>query len=108
MDFHEHGVWCESNEERRSGRTVLQVGVGEPCVLSELVRALLKELCRDARVERLVDRSVPRGCVRVTVQGQAANAVELFAMPDVDGGLVGGASLLADEFVAIWRAAGAR
>jgi triosephosphate isomerase len=38
---------------------------------------------------------------------KAANAAELFAMPDVDGGLVGGASLVAEEFVAIWRAAGA-
>ncbi|HXZ48712.1 MAG TPA: triose-phosphate isomerase [Usitatibacter sp.] len=39
---------------------------------------------------------------------KAANAAELFATPDVDGGLVGGASLVAEEFVAIWRAAGAR
>jgi len=39
---------------------------------------------------------------------KAANAAELFAMPNVDGGLVGGASLVAEEFVAIWRAAGAR
>ena len=38
---------------------------------------------------------------------KAANAAELFAMPDVDGGLVGGASLVAEEFLAIWRAAGA-
>jgi triosephosphate isomerase (TIM) len=38
---------------------------------------------------------------------KAANAAELFAMPDVDGGLVGGASLVAEEFAAIWRAAGA-
>jgi triosephosphate isomerase (TIM) len=37
---------------------------------------------------------------------KAANARELFAMPNVDGGLVGGASLVAEEFVAIWRAAG--
>jgi triosephosphate isomerase len=36
---------------------------------------------------------------------KGANAAELFAMPDVDGGLIGGASLVADEFVAIWRAA---
>jgi triosephosphate isomerase len=36
---------------------------------------------------------------------KAANAAELFAMPNVDGGLVGGASLVAEEFVAIWRAA---
>ncbi|MEP7261476.1 MAG: triose-phosphate isomerase [Usitatibacter sp.] len=38
---------------------------------------------------------------------KAANAAELFAMPDVDGGLIGGASLVAEEFVAIWRAADA-
>jgi len=39
---------------------------------------------------------------------KAANAAELFAMPDVDGGLIGGASLSADEFSAICRAAAAR
>ncbi|AAZ97093.1 triosephosphate isomerase [Thiobacillus denitrificans ATCC 25259] len=36
---------------------------------------------------------------------KAANAAELMAQPDIDGGLIGGASLLADEFVAICRAA---
>ena len=36
---------------------------------------------------------------------KAGNAAQLFAMPDVDGGLIGGASLAADEFVAICRAA---
>jgi len=36
---------------------------------------------------------------------KAGNAAELFAMPDVDGGLVGGASLVATDFAAIWRAA---
>lgn len=35
---------------------------------------------------------------------KAANAEELFAQPDVDGGLVGGASLQAAEFQAIIRA----
>ena len=37
---------------------------------------------------------------------KAANACELFAMPDIDGGLIGGASLAAEEFVAICAAAG--
>ena len=37
---------------------------------------------------------------------KAANAAELFGMPDIDGGLIGGASLNADEFGAIIRAAG--
>ena len=36
---------------------------------------------------------------------KAANAAELFAMADVDGGLIGGASLAASEFTAICRAA---
>ncbi|MHB1175195.1 MAG: triose-phosphate isomerase [Sulfuriferula sp.] len=36
---------------------------------------------------------------------KAANAAELFAQPDIDGGLIGGASLVADEFIAICRAA---
>jgi len=33
------------------------------------------------------------------------NAVELFAVPNVDGGLIGGASLVASDFLAICRAA---
>ena len=44
--------------------------------------------------------------VRVLYGGsvKAANAGELFAMPDIDGGLVGGASLDATEFLAIANA----
>ena len=34
-----------------------------------------------------------------------ANAAELFAQPDVDGGLIGGASLVAQDFIAIASAA---
>lgn len=37
---------------------------------------------------------------------KAGSAAELFGMQDIDGGLVGGASLNADEFGAICRAAG--
>jgi triosephosphate isomerase len=36
---------------------------------------------------------------------KAGNARELFTMPDVDGGLIGGASLKSDEFLAIVAAA---
>ncbi|MEW6590101.1 MAG: triose-phosphate isomerase [Pseudomonadota bacterium] len=36
---------------------------------------------------------------------KASNAAELMAQPDIDGGLIGGASLVAEEFVAICRAA---
>ena len=34
------------------------------------------------------------------------NAVELFSQPDIDGGLIGGASLNAEDFIAICKAAG--
>jgi triosephosphate isomerase len=36
----------------------------------------------------------------------AANAAELLAMEDIDGGLIGGASLKAEDFLTICRAAG--
>jgi triosephosphate isomerase len=46
--------------------------------------------------------------VRILYGGsvKASNAADLFAMPDIDGGLVGGASLKADEFAQICAAAG--
>lgn len=48
------------------------------------------------------------GLVRILYGGsvKASNAQELFAMPDIDGGLVGGASLKADEFARICAGAG--
>jgi triosephosphate isomerase len=53
---------------------------------------------RDARIA---------GATRILYGGsvKAGNAAELFTQPDVDGGLVGGASLKADEFLAILAAA---
>jgi triosephosphate isomerase (TIM) len=36
---------------------------------------------------------------------KASNAGELFSQPDIDGGLIGGASLIADDFLAIVSAA---
>ncbi len=36
---------------------------------------------------------------------KGANAAELFSQPDIDGGLIGGASLQAEEFLAICQAA---
>ena len=36
---------------------------------------------------------------------KASNAGELFAQPDIDGALVGGASLVAEEFISICRQA---
>ncbi len=56
------------------------------------IRALVSNLDPDlgARMRILYGGSV-----------KPANAHELFAMPDIDGGLIGGASLKADDFCAI-------
>jgi triosephosphate isomerase len=58
-----------------------------------------------ARVAR-EDATVAAG-LRILYGGsvKAANAAELFAMPDIDGGLIGGASLVAADFIAICAAA---
>ena len=47
------------------------------------------------------------GDVRIIYGGsvKAQNAAAIFAMPDVDGGLIGGASLVAKDFIEIVRAA---
>ncbi len=47
------------------------------------------------------------GATRIQYGGSVkpGNAAELFAQPDIDGGLIGGASLKADDFLAIVRAA---
>ena len=58
-----------------------------------------------ARVAR-EDAATAQG-LRILYGGsvKAANAGALFAMPELDGGLIGGASLVAQEFLAIARAA---
>jgi len=47
------------------------------------------------------------GGLRILYGGSVkpGNARELFAMPDIDGGLIGGASLVAEDFLAICAAA---
>jgi len=59
-----------------------------------------------ARLRKL-DAAIADG-VRILYGGsvKASNAAEIFNMSDVDGGLIGGASLKADEFLAICKAAG--
>ena len=57
----------------------------------------------------LLAHGVQMASVRILYGGSVKpeNAAELFSMPSVDGGLVGGASLVADDFMAICRAAAA-
>lgn len=61
----------------------------------EFLRALVKKA--DARVAEELP-ILYGGSVK------AANAAELFGMANIDGGLIGGASLVAEEFLSIWSA----
>ncbi|MCK9926835.1 triose-phosphate isomerase [Frankia sp. Mgl5] len=65
-----------------------------------------QDMCAAVRgqLTKLYGEPIAAG-IRVLYGGsvKAANAAELFTMPDVDGGLVGGASLVAEEFVGIIR-----
>ena len=62
-----------------------------------MIRSLLGELYNAELADSV--RIIYGGSVK------AANAAELFSAPDVDGGLIGGASLKVDEFASICRAA---
>src|ERR1700728_1577278 len=70
---------------------------------AQAVHSLLRDRihAQDAKIARHL-RILYGGSVK------AGNAAELFSMPDVDGGLVGGASLSADEFQQICAAAAER
>ena len=50
---------------------------------------------------------IARDEVRILYGGslKPENAAALFAVPNVDGGLIGGASLIGEDFMAICRAA---
>ena len=74
--------------------------VATPADVAEMHRSI-----RAAVVDRFGDRGTR---IRILYGGsvKADNAAELFAVPDVDGALVGGASLTAEQFVPIIQAAG--
>jgi len=78
------------------------VGTGKPATPEQAqeVHTFIRE--RIAKCDAAVAKNV-----RILYGGSVkpANASQLFAMPDVDGGLIGGASLKADEFVLICKAA---
>lgn len=70
---------------------------GANAVHADVIRSILKELFGDK----------VGGGMRILYGGsiKPSNAAELFAQSDIDGGLVGGASLKADSFTAIVKAA---
>jgi triosephosphate isomerase len=67
--------------------------------------AVVKDVIRPALTKIFGEETAQ--AIRVLYGGSvtAANAAEFFGQPDIDGALVGGASLKIDEFVAITKAA---
>jgi len=67
--------------------------------------AVVKDVIRSALAELYGEETAQ--AIRVLYGGSvtAANAAEFFSQPDIDGALVGGASLKVDEFAAIVTAA---
>lgn len=74
---------------------VWAIGTGKSATpeQAQAVHAYIRSLLKQHQAEQ----------VRILYGGSvnAANAAALFAMPDIDGALVGGASLKADEFLSI-------
>ncbi len=83
---------------------VWAIGTGR-AASGEDANRVVREAVRPAIADVLGSRAAE--AMRVVYGGSvsAKNAAEFFTQPEVDGGLVGGASLKADEFVAIVRAA---
>lgn len=80
---------------------VWAIGTGKTAspAQAQAVHAFIRQ-----RVAKL-DGQVAQGlCILYGGSVKAANASELFSMADIDGGLIGGASLVAEDFVAICRA----
>lgn len=81
---------------------VWAIGTGKTCDTPEAER-----VCGMIRssLTGLVDGAAEEMRILYGGSVKAANAADLFAQPNIDGGLVGGASLIADEFKAIIQAA---
>ena len=77
-----------------TGKTATAEQAGEVC---SLIRATIRNLY-GARVARSVT-------IQYGGSMNPSNAAELLAQPDIDGGLIGGASLKPEQFVAIINAA---
>ncbi|MCL4268236.1 MAG: triose-phosphate isomerase [Anaerolineales bacterium] len=72
-------------------------GEAANAVIKDYIRAVIADMYGEAAAQ----------AVRILYGGSvtASNAAEFFSQPDIDGALVGGASLKLDEFTAITKAA---
>jgi triosephosphate isomerase (TIM) len=122
----------ESREDREGARTEARVGeqleaVLEVCGTAALARAVIAYEPVWAIGTGLTATPEQAQAVHAFIRGKVAvadatisrslkilyggsvkpdNALDIFRQPDVDGGLIGGASLVAKDFLAIVRAAG--
>jgi len=82
---------------------VWAIGTGETATPEQAqeIHALSRSIVAEILGADLADR------VRILYGGsvKASNAADLFRRPDIDGGLVGGASLQAEDFLGIVRGA---
>jgi len=83
---------------------VWAIGTGKASS-GENANGVVKQVIRSALTD-LFDEKIAQS-IRVLYGGSVtgANAAEFFSQPEIDGALVGGASLKPDEFVAITKAA---
>ncbi len=78
---------------------VWAIGTGQTCDCAEAERVC--KLIRDNLGETLSAEAAAQMRVLYGGSVKASNSAELFAQPNIDGGLVGGASLNAEEFARI-------
>ena len=101
-----HGV--DTSELRRcviAYEPIWAIGTGKTATAEQA-----EEVCREIRsIIREIYGARPARSVSILYGGSmnAKNAAELLAMPDIDGGLIGGASLKPADFATIIAAAGA-
>lgn len=81
---------------------VWAIGTGKTATpeQAQAVHAFIRQ--RVAALDGQVARAL---CILYGGSVKGSNAAELFAKPDIDGGLIGGASLIAEDFIAICKAA---
>ena len=99
-----HAVGHCSSELVVAYEPVWAIGTGHTATpeQAQAVHAVLRAQLRAATAHADRNRILYGGSMT------AANAAELLAQPDIDGGLIGGASLKADDFLAIVAASPAR
>lgn len=78
---------------------VWAIGTGETATSEQAQE--IHEFIRNSIKERYTQEIADQTSILYGGSCKPANAKELFSMPDVDGGLIGGASLVASDFVAI-------